>query len=105
MKTTLDEMLAFVTIADTGSLTGAADKLHQPTSVMSRILRRLEEKLDTTLIRRTTRRLEVTEEGKLFLEYAREIIASVEFAEEQIVSQREKPAGCGSTRRCRSCSM
>ncbi|WP_321806271.1 LysR substrate-binding domain-containing protein [Burkholderia sp. BCC1993] len=93
MKTTLDEMLAFVTIADTGSLTGAADKLHQPTSVMSRILRRLEEKLDTTLIRRTTRRLEVTEEGKLFLEYAREIIASVEFAEEQLVSQREKPAG------------
>lgn len=93
MKTTLDEMLAFVTIADTGSLTGAADKLHQPTSVMSRILRRLEEKLDTTLIRRTTRRLEVTEEGTLFLEYAREIIASVEFAEEQIVSQREKPAG------------
>ncbi|HHT9028252.1 TPA: LysR substrate-binding domain-containing protein, partial [Burkholderia cenocepacia] len=93
MKTTLDEMLAFVTIADTGSLTGAADKLHQPTSVMSRILRRLEEKLDTTLIRRTTRRLEVTEEGKLFLDYAREIIASVEFAEEQIVSQRETPAG------------
>ncbi|MCR4468221.1 LysR substrate-binding domain-containing protein [Burkholderia sp. SCN-KJ] len=93
MKTTLDEMLAFVTIADTGSLTGAADKLHQPTSVMSRILRRLEEKLDTTLIRRTTRRLEVTEEGKLFLEYAREIIASVEFAEEQLVSQREKLAG------------
>ncbi|RQR35856.1 MULTISPECIES: LysR substrate-binding domain-containing protein [unclassified Burkholderia] len=93
MKTTLDEMLAFVTIADTGSLTGAADKLHQPTSVMSRILRRLEEKLDTTLIRRTTRRLEVTEEGTLFLEYAREIIASVEFAEEQLASQREKPAG------------
>lgn len=93
MKTTLDEMLAFVTIADAGSLTGAADKLHQPTSVMSRILRRLEEKLDTTLIRRTTRRLEVTEEGKLFLEYARDIIASVEFAEEQIVSQRETPAG------------
>ena len=93
MKTTLDEMLAFVTIADTGSLTGAADKLHQPTSVMSRILRRLEEKLDTTLIRRTTRRLELTEEGKLFLDYVREIIASVEFAEEQIVSQREAPAG------------
>ncbi|BCZ85608.1 LysR family transcriptional regulator (plasmid) [Paraburkholderia terrae] len=93
MKTTLDEMLAFVTIADIGSLTGAADKLHQPTSVMSRILRRLEEKLDTTLIRRTTRRLELTEEGRVFLEHAREIIASVEFAEEQIISQRETPAG------------
>jgi len=93
MKTTLDEMLAFVTIADTGSLTGAADRLHQPTSVMSRILRRLEDKLDTTLIRRTTRRLELTEEGNVFLDYARDIIASVEFAEDQIARQRETPAG------------
>jgi DNA-binding transcriptional LysR family regulator len=93
MKTTLDEMLAFVTIADIGSLTGAADKLHQPTSAMSRVLRRLEEKLDTTLIRRTTRRLEMTEEGRVFLEHARDIIASVEFAEAQIVRQREAPAG------------
>ncbi|AUT75669.1 LysR family transcriptional regulator [Paraburkholderia hospita] len=93
MKTTLDEMLAFVTIADTGSLTSAADKLHQPTSVMSRVLRRLEEKLDTTLIRRTTRRLEFTEEGRAFLDYARDIIASVDFAEEQIARQRETPTG------------
>src|ERR1700761_4354894 len=48
MKTTLDEMSAFVTIADVGSLTRAAEKLHQPTSVMSRLLSRLEQKLDTT---------------------------------------------------------
>ncbi|WP_175962971.1 LysR substrate-binding domain-containing protein [Burkholderia pyrrocinia] len=93
MKTTLDEMLAFVTIADIGSLTGAADRLHQPTSVMSRVLRRLEDKLDTTLIRRTTRRLELTEEGNVFLDYARDIIASVEFAEDQIARQHEMPAG------------
>lgn len=93
MKTTLDEMMAFVTIADVGSLTGAADRLAQPTSVMSRVLRRLEEKLDTTLIRRTTRRLELTEEGRVFLEHARGIIASVELAEEQIVLKRDALAG------------
>lgn len=93
MKTTLDEMLTFVTIADVGSLTRAAEKLHQPTSVMSRLLRRLEEKLDTTLIRRTTRSLELTEEGQIFLEHARGILASVEVAEEQTVSYRRQPAG------------
>ncbi|MDR3101014.1 MAG: LysR family transcriptional regulator [Paraburkholderia sp.] len=93
MKTTLDEMMAFVTIADVGSLTGAAEKLDQPTSVMSRVLRRLEGKLDTTLIRRTTRRLELTEEGRVFLEHARSIIASVELAEEQIVLKRDALAG------------
>lgn len=93
MKITLDEMMAFVTIADVGSLTGAADRLVQPASVMSRVLRRLEEKLETTLIRRTTRRLELTEEGRVFLEHARSIIDSVELAEEQIPLKRDALAG------------
>jgi DNA-binding transcriptional LysR family regulator len=93
MKTTLDEMSAFVTIADVGSLTRAAEKLHLPTSVMSRLLSRLEQKLDTTLIRRTTRSLELTEEGEFFLEHARSILASVELAEEQTGSRRKQLAG------------
>ncbi|GJH01489.1 LysR substrate-binding domain-containing protein [Paraburkholderia terrae] len=93
MRTTLDEMFAFVTIADVGSLTRAAEKLHLPNSVMSRLLRRLEQKLDTTLIRRTTRSLELTEEGQVFLEHARSILAAVDFAEEQTVSHRKQLAG------------
>lgn len=93
MKTTLDEMSAFVTIADVKSLTRAAEKLHQPVSVMSRLLSRLEQKLDTTLIRRTTRSLELTEEGQFFLEHARSILASVELAEEQTGSRRKQLAG------------
>jgi DNA-binding transcriptional LysR family regulator len=93
MKTTLDEMSVFVTIADVGSLTRAAEKLHQPNSVISRLLRRLEQKLDTTLIRRTTRSLEFTEEGQFFLEQARSILASVELAEEQTGSRRTQLAG------------
>jgi len=42
---------------------------------------------------RTTRRLALTDEGVIFLEHARQILTSVERAEEQIARRRETPAG------------
>jgi DNA-binding transcriptional LysR family regulator len=93
MKPTLDEMFVFVTIADVGSPARAAQNLHQPNSVMSRLLPRLEEKLDTTLIGRTTRSPELTEEGKLFREYAQSLLTTVALAEEQTISRRKRVAG------------
>ncbi|GLC90632.1 LysR family transcriptional regulator [Cupriavidus sp. TA19] len=93
MKTTLDEMQAFVAVVDTGSITAAADHLGLTISAASRTLGRLEEKLQTTLLRRTTRRLELTEEGAAFLEQARAILASVDAAEEQMAARRMQPVG------------
>ncbi|MCY1225959.1 HTH-type transcriptional regulator DmlR [compost metagenome] len=93
MKTTLDEMQAFVAVVDTGSITAAAEQLGLTVSAASRTLGRLEEKLQTTLLRRTTRRLELTEEGAAFLEQARAILASVDAAEEQMAARRMQPAG------------
>ena len=60
MKTTLEELQAFVAVVDGGSITAAADTLGQTVSGISRALARLEKKLDTTLLRRTTRRTELT---------------------------------------------
>ena len=93
MKITLEELLAFTSVVDSGSITAAADQLGQTTSGISRALSRLENKLDTTLMRRTTRRLELTEEGQSFLSHARTIINSVENAEEQMAVRRQMPAG------------
>lgn len=93
MKTTLDELQAFVAIVDTGSITAAAEQLGLTISAASRTLGRLEEKLLTTLVRRTTRRLELTEEGAAFLQHARAILASVDEAEEQMAARRMRPAG------------
>ena len=93
MKTTLDELLALVTVVDTGSVTAAAAALGQTASGVSRALARLEEKLDTTLLRRTTRRLELTDEGRLFVAQARAILESVETAEDQMAARRQTPAG------------
>lgn len=93
MKTTLDELQAFATVVDTGSITAAAEHLGQTVSGISRSLSRLEEKLATTLLRRTTRRLELTEEGALLLARARQILDAVEEAEDVLALRRQKPAG------------
>ena len=93
MKTTTEELLAFVTVIDSGSITAAAEALQQTVSGVSRALTRLEHKLDATLVRRTTRRLQLTDEGELFLVRARAILAAIEDAEESIARQRKRPAG------------
>jgi len=93
MKTTLDELQAFAAVVDGGSITAAAERLGQTVSGISRSLGRLEQKLATTLLRRTTRRLELTEEGEVFLARTRQILAAVDEAEEQMAARREQPAG------------
>src|SRR2546430_564542 len=93
MKVTTEELAAFVAVVDTGSLSAAAKRLGQTASGMSRALGRLESKLDTTLLQRTTRRLRITEEGELFLERARSILEAIESAEEALAARRGKPSG------------
>jgi len=93
MKTTLDEMLTFIAVADYGSITAASVRLDQTISATSRILGRLEEKLQTTLMHRTTRRLSLSEEGEVYLAQARGIVALVEEAEESLLLRRHHPAG------------
>ena len=107
MKTSTDELLVFVTVIDSGSITAAAEKLGQTVSGVSRALTRLEHKLDAALVRRTTRRLQLTEEGEVFLLRARAILAAMEEAEESVTrGNASGPRGaCGSTRRRLSCSI
>ncbi|MBJ2158375.1 LysR family transcriptional regulator [Variovorax sp. IB41] len=93
MKTTIEELVAFRTVVDTGSITAAAEQLGHTVSGISRALSRLEQKLDTTLMRRTTRRLEITEEGAAFLQRTRAILDAIDDAEEQMAVRREQPAG------------
>ena len=94
MKITLEELQAFVAVVDGGSITAAADTLGQTVSGISRALARLEKKLDTTLLRRTTRRTELTEEGQaIFFQRTRAILASIDDAKEHMAARRQQPAG------------
>lgn len=93
MKITLDEMQALLAVIDSGTISAAAEQVGQTPSGVSRALGRLEEKLRTTLLTRTTRRLHLTAEGEAFVRQARQIVEAVETAEEQMALRRQRPAG------------
>ncbi|MYM28681.1 LysR family transcriptional regulator [Duganella sp. CY15W] len=93
MKLALDELSVFLAVVDSGSLTAAAERLGQPVSTISRLLARLEDKLQTTLLRRTTRRLDLTDEGHDFVKDARAILESVRVAEDRAMERRGQLAG------------
>lgn len=85
MKATIDELQTFITIVEAGSIVDASVQLAQTTSAVSRSLKRLEEKLSVTLLERTTRMLQLTEAGELFLRYAREITDKLMEAEDAVL--------------------
>ena len=93
MKARSDELQIFVSVIECGSISAAAEQVGQTPSAVSRTLSRLEAKLDTTLINRTTRRMDLTEEGKYFFEQAKVILAQMEELEERLSSRQQKPAG------------
>ena len=88
-----EDIEIFLTVVDTGSFTGAANLLNQQVAKVSRAVSRLEETLQCTLLNRTTRRLELTEEGHVFIKYAREGLNTLYTGEEAIKLLKQSPSG------------
>jgi DNA-binding transcriptional LysR family regulator len=84
----LDGITAFVAIAEEGSISAAARRLRLPKSVVSERLAGLEKALSAVLVRRTTRKLTLTEDGSAFLERATRITREVEDAGAEIAERR-----------------
>ena len=89
----LAAMQTFVAILDHGSLTAAADALGKALPTVVRSLATLEEILGVRLLQRTTRRMSLTEEGRIYLERCRQILAEIEEAEQALSNQRTTPRG------------
>lgn len=75
-----DELRAFATVAATGSFSRAAGELGSAQSTVSQQVARLEKRVGRLLIRRTTRRVELTPEGTSMLIYAQSILAMADDA-------------------------
>lgn len=71
----LELLRTFVAVVDGGGFTRAAERLHRTQSTVSQQLKRLEERLDTPLLERNTRRTILTERGEMLLGYARRLLA------------------------------
>ncbi|MGJ5046722.1 LysR family transcriptional regulator [Bradyrhizobium oligotrophicum] len=72
----LDEVQAFVRIAEFGSFTRAAEAMQTTQAAISLKLRRLENRLGCRLIERTPRHVQLSERGRVFLDPARELLAA-----------------------------
>jgi DNA-binding transcriptional LysR family regulator len=89
----LNRVAAFVRVVDAQSFTAAAKLLGVPKSSVSRALSKLEQDLGVTLLRRTTRRLSLTEAGTLYLGHAREALQLLSDARNAVVEADEEPRG------------
>jgi DNA-binding transcriptional LysR family regulator len=89
----LNRVAAFVRVVDTGSFTAAAKALGLPKSSVSRAVSRLEQDLGVVLLQRTTRRLSLSDAGKLYLGRAREALQLLSDARDLVVEADEEPRG------------
>lgn len=87
------DMLAFVRVIENGSFAAAAREVLLTPSALSKTITRLEQRLGTQLITRTTRRLALTAEGEIYLSRCRDILAAIEAAESEITASGASPRG------------
>nr|WP_297531668.1 LysR substrate-binding domain-containing protein [uncultured Roseateles sp.] len=72
----------FSALCGAGSLSAAARELGITTAAVSKHLTQMESRLGTALLSRTTRRMSLTQEGELYLEHARRILAAIDDLQE-----------------------
>jgi len=89
----LHGILVFLRVIDAGSLSAAARSLGVSTSAVSAALARLEDRLSTRLINRTTRRLHVTDEGREFYDRCKKVVSDLEAAELAVGRAGRVPSG------------
>lgn len=92
-KPDLNQLLTFERVARSGSFTAAARALQLPKSTVSLQIRALEARLGTRLLQRTTRRVALTEAGKIYLSYCERVIAEAEDADQALLSYTGEPRG------------
>jgi DNA-binding transcriptional LysR family regulator len=83
----------FVAIAEHGSLTAASHRLDVSLPTVVRTLADLERHLGVTLFNRTTRRINLTDEGRRYLEVCRTALGQLLEAETALTATRSKPIG------------
>ena len=86
-------MSVFVAVVEAGSLAAAARRTGLTPSAVSKLVSRLEEGFGTKLLRRTTRRMTVTDSGQVFYERARGVLEGLRGLEQEMASRDAVPRG------------
>ncbi|MBY8928468.1 LysR family transcriptional regulator [Pseudomonas sp. Wu6] len=88
-----DGVELFLQIVESGSLSAAAERLNLTRSAVGKGLARLEARLGTCLLQRSTRRQRLTEDGQAYYEHCLRALAELEAAESVLESGRQQPRG------------
>ncbi|MEZ9355585.1 LysR family transcriptional regulator [Vibrio breoganii] len=91
--TTYNQLVAFQTIVEEGSIRGAARKLEMTAPTVSQSLKLLEANVGLTLFNRSTRRMDLTDAGALLYERTKEALSSLSNALESVNELSETPSG------------
>ncbi|MDE0842673.1 MAG: LysR family transcriptional regulator [Psychrobacter pacificensis] len=83
----------FVCVAEYGSFTRAAKALGISTAQVSRQISALEQRLKIKLLYRTTRKVSLTEEGRVFYQHCRSVLDGLNAAEQAVSNLQSKPQG------------
>jgi DNA-binding transcriptional LysR family regulator len=84
---------AFVAVVETGGFAAASDRLGLSRSAVGKTVARLEARLGTRLLHRTTRSIRLTEDGQAFYERCVRALAELDAAEAALESGRAEPVG------------
>ena len=88
-----NDLVLFARVVDEGSFSRAADRLGYPKSTVSRRVAALETQLGEQLLRRTTRKLTVTDFGRAVLEHAHHVVEDVAAAQSLAQHRQVQPSG------------
>lgn len=86
-------VLIFLKVAELGGFVAAARSLDLPKSTVSLKVNALEQRLGVRLLHRTTRRVALTEEGRLYYENCLPILDALQEADDAVASLQEHPQG------------
>jgi DNA-binding transcriptional LysR family regulator len=89
----LEAMRVFVSVATQGSFTEAARRMRLSPSVVTRSISQIEERLGIMLFNRTTRSVQLTERGQIYLDDCKRILEDCEMAERRVRGENAKPRG------------
>lgn len=89
----LKDILPFVASVECGSFTAAAERLHVTGSAVSKSVSRLETRLGSRLLERTTRSLQLTDAGSAYYQTCLRILEDLAETEAVLAAQRTIPSG------------
>lgn len=89
----LTEMEAFISVVEQGGFTGAAKKLGVSKSAVSKHVSALEGRLGVRLLERTTRRVSITDLGRVYYDQSRQVLGAVREADQLVAPQSFEPEG------------